>query len=612
MNTIKIHTLVLIILLAVTGCIISSDELFFRKEKIRYMPVPKDVMKLTENTVAFYITHRGGNKSEKRVISTSNLQMREGDKVELFEYTQGTLRYVPSEDMKNGKISANLKNGSVYIMTIRQGGNVGLAARLLCEYARNDLVFMNRLCPLIYCPGLQGVNMTDIQNAISGFLGDFSIGGGLEGGEFGPGGPGLGGHEHGITTFPVSDFPGGGDIPSHEGFLPLEGWEGDTDICSQCTGGFRHIPIEECSYEPVSVIPINSGKILFQSNRTGFNNDLYIVQPDGSNLTNITSTPYVNESWPSWSADGKNIVYVKDPRTDPGDTFGWDMELIIADESGEIQNVIDSGAPLLSPIWSPSGNRISYLKMIEGVEGYVYFALFFVERFSVEAWSDPEPVCQDEVDLCQAVNVMAQRFMFYGDDSVVFDFYDINAPNIAMVRLDSAECVLKRIAPSQNTSFQYEPDVTLFGKMLFVKNENSIADLLSVPSFEDADNTSQLTTDGKCPTFASWSNNDRFVAYQKIHDYSGGLYILDTTTGEERFMSSTASIPPIYYSNQLVDPQYWSPDDKRVILLGGSIGNYPSNIGEIYIIDIEQDTVVNVSNHPTADDSSPHWQPKSD
>lgn len=93
-------------------------------------------------------------------------------------------------------------------------------------------------------------------------------------------------------------------------------------------------------------------KIAFHTNRDG-NMEIYIADADGSNLVNLTKSPY-NEAAPSWSPDGKQIVFA----SDRGGSYG--IYLMNADGSN-VRLVFDAPNELdFRPSFSPDGKRILF------------------------------------------------------------------------------------------------------------------------------------------------------------------------------------------------------------------------------------------------------------
>ena len=101
---------------------------------------------------------------------------------------------------------------------------------------------------------------------------------------------------------------------------------------------------------PASVRPSGSsfpGQLAFSSDRDG-EDDIYVVNPDGSGLAKITDSA-ASEIEPAWSPDGQTLAYTV--VGDPSSTI-WTMN---ADGS--------SAAPLVAggtPQWSPDGLRLLY------------------------------------------------------------------------------------------------------------------------------------------------------------------------------------------------------------------------------------------------------------
>jgi Tol biopolymer transport system component len=82
------------------------------------------------------------------------------------------------------------------------------------------------------------------------------------------------------------------------------------------------------------------------------NGDLYIMDADGTNQTNLTSQPgpYIYEF--DWSKDGTKITF-------RGESGGQNIYVINIDGTGLI-NLTNSSTVDLDPKWSPNNNQIAY------------------------------------------------------------------------------------------------------------------------------------------------------------------------------------------------------------------------------------------------------------
>ncbi len=93
-------------------------------------------------------------------------------------------------------------------------------------------------------------------------------------------------------------------------------------------------------------------KISFISQRYG-NNDIYIMNPDGTGETKLTAGP-PNHDWVSWSPDSKKIAFSSDR--------DGNREIYIMNADGTSQTrMTDNPADDWNPIWSPDGNKIAFI-----------------------------------------------------------------------------------------------------------------------------------------------------------------------------------------------------------------------------------------------------------
>jgi Tol biopolymer transport system component len=105
--------------------------------------------------------------------------------------------------------------------------------------------------------------------------------------------------------------------------------------------------------------PGANGKIAFTRFPIGGTEQIFTMNPDGSNQKNISHTTTF-EAFPNYSANGKQITYLS--------TMTGDQEIFKMDATGRLQTrlTINPKSSDLEPSWSPSGNKIAFRSRRKG------------------------------------------------------------------------------------------------------------------------------------------------------------------------------------------------------------------------------------------------------
>ena len=115
---------------------------------------------------------------------------------------------------------------------------------------------------------------------------------------------------------------------------------------------------------PLMVVVGAQAQIAFQSDRDR-NDEIYVMDNDGGNQRNLTNNP-ADDRFPSWSPDGKRIVFMSMSDKKVKD-FVLTYEIYVMDADGGNQlNLTNNPHVDRDPSWSPDGKRIVFSSDREG------------------------------------------------------------------------------------------------------------------------------------------------------------------------------------------------------------------------------------------------------
>ena len=162
------------------------------------------------------------------------------------------------------------------------------------------------------------------------------------------------------------------------------------------------------SVSPILAKAPDTPKIIFGTHREEEGNrELYLMNPDGSELVNLTNHRADDISG-TWSPTGDQILFASDRDRSHG---SWDLYLMDPDGKN-VRPVFGKSEERQHPEWSPDGKQIAYKRYDAGV-GYIYIATRDgknEERMAIggtPAWSP------DGTEIAYVVRVAPTRLNIY-------------------------------------------------------------------------------------------------------------------------------------------------------------------------------------------------------
>jgi CSLREA domain-containing protein len=329
---------------------------------------------------------------------------------------------------------------------------------------------------------------------------------------------------------------------------------------------------QDAAYDPAW--SPDGSQIAFSSNRDG-NHEIYVVNADGSGLTNLTKFSPASDSDPAWSPYDSHIAFVSDREG------GDDIYVMKADGTNQARLTSD-GPHNTSPAWSPDGSQIAFVSDRDGNdEIYVMNADGTGQtRLTNSATDDGEPVWSPAPTSIPVPS--DERIAFSSDRDGDSEIYVMNPDGTGPTNLTNTSG-----AGDERPTWSHGSSQIAF---------NSDRDGNWEIYVMNADGTGQtnITNDPGYDGEADWSPDDSKIAFTSNRDGNGQIYVMNADgTGQTKLTNDGAAN---FYAA-------WSPDGSKIAFTAQRDGN-----DEIYVMNADGTDQTNLTNN-SAGDFHPAWSP---
>ena len=306
-------------------------------------------------------------------------------------------------------------------------------------------------------------------------------------------------------------------------------------------------------------------KIAFSAS-SGGNNEIYVMNADGSNHTNITND-LGYDSEPSWSPDGTKIAFSA--------RSGGDNEIYVMDTDGSNQtNITNHDGWDRAPSWSPDGTKIAFESNRDGTgEIYVMDA----------DGSNPTNITNDPAwnsNASWSPDGTKIAFMSWPDGN--WEIYVMNSDGSNQTNITNND--------ADDDEISWSPDGT---QIAFTSFRGDNYDIYVM----DADGSNQTNITNKRFLLAdnpSWSPDGTKIAFTSYGVTTSTAIRSPYANYEIYVMNADGSNPTNITNNDAEDRLLsWSPDGTQI-----TYWSYRDRTREIYVMDADGSNQTSITNPP--------------
>ena len=276
------------------------------------------------------------------------------------------------------------------------------------------------------------------------------------------------------------------------------------------------------------------GRILFDSGRDG-NRELYSMNPDGSDVVRLTTTPDDQESHAASSPNGTRILFESTPGPYGSDVVDPAIYVMNADGSGRV-NLSNGSYGDQAPVWSPDGSRVAFTSSYSRAEGIDVWVMNADGTGLVNLTNSPTPN-----EYVPTWSPDGSRILYTVADGATSDLYVMNADGSGQTRLTDD--------PGYAGFGTWSPDGQ---RIAFRSTDNGVSKIFRMNADGSGRTTLTNTAGAESP---SWSPDGGRLAFQNLTlgPENREIYLVSADgTGLVNISSSPASF-------EALGPQAWGP-----------------------------------------------------
>lgn len=255
----------------------------------------------------------------------------------------------------------------------------------------------------------------------------------------------------------------------------------------------------------------------FSEENTAENNQLYMMNADGTQQTRLSNSSDVNMYHPAASPSGQQIAFVQDGN---GDEADFSQIYIMNLDGSDVQQVTSAEGFHREPAWSPDGDNIAFAGTRDGVAN--------IYVMNIATGEETQITDSDAVDSAPEWSPNGEQLLFANNadgDSEIF-VMDADGNNITQL--------------TDNQTFDYFAEWSPDGEQILYASVHEGQTQIFVMN-ADGSNPRQVTESEFGASYPAWLS-DNTIVYTEFFDNDAEIFSLNLESNEANNLSNNAAL----------------------------------------------------------------------